>query len=586
MNASLDEKMPSPVHQAYQQAMAWTPTLQSYEEYLQTSAAYYTAYRGLLRSEDGSFGGFIREPQPVHLIAGYWIFRYKKDEQRAHARGIWEPEQILMATELGQSNYEDIEIRWMRGYNDPNATMALAGTASWHLGAINEIRRLLGWPLSSRDHTPIYPSGTDARLKRYWDAKYALLHPQLLVAPTPVTLALSADNSVPEPPQTAISTGSSNSVPTQESEVTNHTAAKSPLTLKGEDSRTLSPNTPPPGSGPDDQIRYPQPTTDQAAWHKQVTLNGIREPVQQISPAEIPEQIEHADDWDTDSSGTYIECEKDAPTGPDVPAGVHTPLCAGTRTHADASDSTHLRTEFRTEFDAPTNVEGPTSANASTHQDVPSNAGVSLNATATTDAEAYVYASVSAMAIVSTNASIATTTAASEDFKLPTDATVPDNSKVSNYAMAPIDTNIPSPADVPTKAKFVTAAKVNTDIVSEEVRTYMEDLKNLPCMDCGELERHTTDCHLANLKPKDNLTMLDYRVLADAVERFDPGPWKTHFDQFPAREPEDAATQIRGMAEIIRNEDSYKNNVELHRLPDDLMIMLWAFTVSGQVIEE
>ncbi|KAF7453617.1 hypothetical protein A1F94_000272 [Pyrenophora tritici-repentis] len=40
------------------------------------------------------------------------------------------------------------------------------------------------------------------------------------------------------------------------------------------------------------------------------------------------------------------------------------------------------------------------------------------------------------------------------------------------------------------------------------------------------------------------------------------------------------------MADIIRNEDSYRDNVELHHLPDHLMIILWAFTVSGQVIEE
>ena len=80
--------------------------------------------------------------------------------------------------------------------------------------------------------------------------------------------------------------------------------------------------------------------------------------------------------------------------------------------------------------------------------------------------------------------------------------------------------------------------------------------------------------------------MLDYRVLSDAVEHFDPGPWKTHFDQFPAREPENTATQIQGMAEIIRKEDSYRDSAELHHLPDDLMILLWAFKVSGQVIEE
>ena len=84
-----------------------------------------------------------------------------------------------------------------------------------------------------------------------------------------------------------------------------------------------------------------------------------------------------------------------------------------------------------------------------------------------------------------------------------------------------------------------------------------------------------------------NLTVLDYRTLADAVEQFDPGPWTTHFVP-PEPEPEDVATQMRGLAAVIRNEDSYKEDAELHGLPDDLMMMLWAFKTSDsvQVINE
>jgi hypothetical protein len=37
------------------------------------------------------------------------------------------------------------------------------------------------------------------------------------------------------------------------------------------------------------------------------------------------------------------------------------------------------------------------------------------------------------------------------------------------------------------------------------------------------------------------------------------------------------------MAEVVRQEDSYKEDVELHGLPDDLMILLWAFKTSGGV---
>ncbi|KAH8632747.1 hypothetical protein IG631_11381 [Alternaria alternata] len=80
-----------------------------------------------------------------------------------------------------------------------------------------------------------------------------------------------------------------------------------------------------------------------------------------------------------------------------------------------------------------------------------------------------------------------------------------------------------------------------------------------------------------------NLTMLDYRILAEAVNRFDPGPWTTHFETHLEPEVEDAETQIRGIAEIIRNEDSYKMDKELHNLSDEFMIMLWAFKTSDKV---
>jgi hypothetical protein len=81
-----------------------------------------------------------------------------------------------------------------------------------------------------------------------------------------------------------------------------------------------------------------------------------------------------------------------------------------------------------------------------------------------------------------------------------------------------------------------------------------------------------------------NLTILDYRTLTDAVERFDPGPWTTHFVP-PEPEPqlEDAETQIRGMADIIRNEDSYRHDPGLHNLPDHFMMILWALKTSDSV---
>jgi hypothetical protein len=79
---------------------------------------------------------------------------------------------------------------------------------------------------------------------------------------------------------------------------------------------------------------------------------------------------------------------------------------------------------------------------------------------------------------------------------------------------------------------------------------------------------------------KQSLTTLDYRNLVESVERFDPGPWTTHQGIPPQSEPEDPLDQIRGMADVVRNEDGYKNDAELHSLPDGAMIMLWALKTS------
>jgi hypothetical protein len=117
--------------------------------------------------------------------------------------------------------------------------------------------------------------------------------------------------------------------------------------------------------------------------------------------------------------------------------------------------------------------------------------------------------------------------------------------------------------------------------------------QGLPCMDCGEDVGHKSDCHVgsklvnfcttlavtnvvADLKPMEHLTVLDYRTFSDSVQYFDPGPWTDHQGPPPEPDPEDPEDQLQGMADIIRNEECYKNDTGLHSLPDDIMITLWA----------
>jgi hypothetical protein len=87
---------------------------------------------------------------------------------------------------------------------------------------------------------------------------------------------------------------------------------------------------------------------------------------------------------------------------------------------------------------------------------------------------------------------------------------------------------------------------------------------------------HTITNLIIDWKPLEKPTILDYRNFADRVQRFDPGPWTTHQSVAPVPEPEETLNQLRGMADLIRNENDYTSDTALHSLPDDFMILAWA----------
>jgi hypothetical protein len=134
-----------------------------------------------------------------------------------------------------------------------------------------------------------------------------------------------------------------------------------------------------------------------------------------------------------------------------------------------------------------------------------------------------------------------------------------------------------------------------------DVQAFRQAVDMFGCMDCGEDIGHKADCHIGStyipsslpslvtiildMKPIANPTVIDLRTLCDAVAHFDPTPAKTtHFNQFPTPPLEDAQTQIEGMAEMIRNEQSYKDNPELAGLPDGVMVFMWA--MRDQIVSE
>jgi hypothetical protein len=162
---------------------------------------------------------------------------------------------------------------------------------------------------------------------------------------------------------------------------------------------------------------------------------------------------------------------------------------------------------------------------------------------------------------------------------------------------------VPGPDDLLQNKRSQVNGPDHVQATSPEVlvpSTATDMYPGLPCMDCGEETGHKWDCYvgskflnllvrrlvadsITDFKPKQNLTLLDYRALAESVTRFDPGPWTTHQGPPFQPGPEDQMEQIRGIAEVIRNESSYGEDAQLHALPDEAMIMLWAFKASPDV---
>ncbi|KAF2999276.1 hypothetical protein E8E13_003868 [Curvularia kusanoi] len=112
-----------------------------------------------------------------------------------------------------------------------------------------------------------------------------------------------------------------------------------------------------------------------------------------------------------------------------------------------------------------------------------------------------------------------------------------------------------------------------------------------------------------SLKPIEELSLDEMRDLAESATRFDPELYRTHEEPLPyeicdladlvtgpdpelrmheefepeVEEQEDLQTQIRGMAEVIRNLDGSAEDPDLYMLDDRATVLLWAFKACGNV---
>lgn len=118
-----------------------------------------------------------------HMYNGYWKFGTYDDDKRTHARGLDTPESVLLEQDRGDKSYDDIEIRWVPGLNDPYLRRPISGSAAQHLESIYEIRRIMGKPMSLRDQVPVYPNEPHAGLKQFWENKERMKQSVLPVDP-------------------------------------------------------------------------------------------------------------------------------------------------------------------------------------------------------------------------------------------------------------------------------------------------------------------------------------------------------------------------------------------------------------------
>ncbi|PSN70929.1 hypothetical protein BS50DRAFT_630982 [Corynespora cassiicola Philippines] len=108
---------------------------------------------------------------------------------------------------------------------------------------------------------------------------------------------------------------------------------------------------------------------------------------------------------------------------------------------------------------------------------------------------------------------------------------------------------------------------------------------HIPCMDCGHVGDHGLQCAFQKISFQEQPNVLQIRDYLDATKRNDPGPWTTHrsLQQLQVPELENYSTVLDGMLNIIKNEEDYKSNPNLHDASDDMLPIFYALGKSNTI---
>ncbi|CAO2649645.1 Nn.00g070300.m01.CDS01 [Neocucurbitaria sp. VM-36] len=615
------------------------------------SPAYHTAYsRGFVPGPDGQFDHFVRTVDEDHMQRGYWRFSTYEDDRMAYALGFWTPEDVLVAQDRTEESYNGISLRWVRGMNETNMKPPLVGSPAQHLQTLYEVRQVLGMPMSLRGQIPVYPISQDARLQQYWERKVhqqsLTLDPTPALSPITRTWKSNTESSLSQSQQPDLGPQHTNGSFYHDNSLADNSRHSKGFTgASGNSGRpntprrpTVSPITPKrvltPVTGPIDTGHESLPTRQSPSGgrsnrprSRQGQTPQLENPIgssvvqQQVNaPAAIQFQSSISAQSSRQALGSTYPADASGyqhPSSYCVSSVLSRPLSRDSTSakrppyvsHTDLESTLQLPSPYATSgfSNLPGNADQRTTHKPHLHAPIdPSQLRQQLECTASSDESQFnpseedtsstLYPSVGSIGSANTQDNVQTTDRAS----------IAEAGSKSQEKLTPFSDELVHDS----KQKDIASAQASPETFEEFEGTSLhhqqyekdDEIENLPsnenqqasdiysmlpCMDCGEDDGHKWDCHIGNIKPMDRLTALDYRNLAEAVERFDPGPWTTHFNQFREAAPEDPEEQIRGMAEVIRNEDSYKNDTQLHGLSDDTMIMLWALKTSAgaEVIE-
>ncbi|KAF2639026.1 hypothetical protein P280DRAFT_508717 [Massarina eburnea CBS 473.64] len=105
----------------------------------------------------------------------------------------------------------------------------------------------------------------------------------------------------------------------------------------------------------------------------------------------------------------------------------------------------------------------------------------------------------------------------------------------------------------------------------------------MPCVLCYEESIHKPDCRIDYLKSVNPYLLPVRQLYAPTKDELEQRRKRRESRRLP--KPESLNDRFKGMAEIVRNEMSYKKDDDLHGLSDQSMVMAWALKqVGGTVI--